>query len=351
MKTPADPPVFRIDPETLDFPLPDHLIAQEPVAERDSARLMVLRRSTGTMEHRYFSDLPEFLAPGDTLVINIARVNHAKLIGRKPTGGRVEVIVLGPDGRKDHWRALVRPRLSIGTEFQLASVSAVLRERTEEGENIVEIPGEPLNRLMETEGRVPLPPYIKRDVDDRRHQQDARDYQTVYGSVPGSVAAPTAGLHFSEPLLEKLRSNGVDVVPVVLHVGWGTFRPISTGVAAHRMLAESYELAEESVRRLLRARADGRRIIAVGTTSTRVLESLPENVASAGARGETSLFVRPGHQFRWIDGLITNFHVPRSTPIAMASAFAGMEPLEKAYREAVRERYRFFSYGDAMLIL
>ena len=342
---------FRIAADTLDFNLPDDLIAQDPLTQRDQARLLVLDRSRRELDHRSFADLTGYLRAGDLLVLNAARVNPAKLVGRKATGGRVEIILLAPLGR-GAWKALARPFLKDGAEILFAGEArATVAGRFSDGEYRLQFGGGDPGALMSAEGRLPLPPYIKRAADDPRHALDRELYQTVYAKTPGSVAAPTAGLHFTDALLAGLRAKGIEIATLVLHVGWGTFRPIAARVQDHRMLSERYEIRAESAAAIARARRDKRRIVAVGTTCTRVLESLPDDFSGEAASGETDLFIRPGFGFRWVGGLITNFHVPRSTPVALTAAFAGMERLESAYADAIHRRYRFFSYGDAMLIL
>lgn len=341
--------MFHINPRTLDFDLPENLIAQEPLRERDQARLLVLNRSNGKIEHRIFSDFPAYLKPGDVLVVNKAKVSRAKLIGRKPTGGKVEAIFLGAMDQPGLWKALVRPLLKEGTSFSVTEgISVVIEGRTALGEYVLRVAHDNFEKILERHGQVPLPPYIKRDETDARHATDQVDYQTVFAAVSGSVAAPTAGLHFSENLLSRLKSAGVVIVEVLLHVGWGTFRPIAGLVEQHQMLPEKYEVSESAFAELVHAKKENRRILAVGTTSTRTLESIG---VGRTLKGDTSLFIKPGFQFQCVDALITNLHVPRSTPVSLTAAFAGLNNLEKAYAEAIAQKYRFFSYGDAMLIL
>lgn len=340
---------LRIDPETLDFDLPADRIAQAALPQRDAARLLVLDRRSGALEHRRFADLPSYLRAGDVLVINRARVDRARLVGRKATGGRAELILIAaePDGA---WRALVRPKMRPGTELIFETGSATVVAQAASGEYAVRFK-EDASHLLAREGRIPLPPYIKRDPSDPRAEADAGDYQTVYADAPGSLAAPTAGLHFTDELLAEIKRIGVVVAPLVLHVGWGTFRPIAGAVADHRMLSERFSLPAATAKSIIAAKTEGRRIIAVGTTSTRVLESLPESLAAEDRIGETDIFITPGFKFRWVDSLVTNFHVPKSTPVALTAAFAGHENLERSYASAIESGYRFFSYGDAMLIL
>ena len=339
-----------IDPTTLNFELPEDRIAQEPLAQRDHAKLMVLDRGAGTLEHRIFSEIADYLRAGDLLVLNKAKVDAVKLVGRKTTGGQVEMIFLGPNGNLGEWRALVRPLLKDNTDVEFdGECRATVLGRAEQGEFRVRVDEKSLDALLKTQGRVPLPPYIKRSKTDKRHRSDQRDYQTVYAAAPGSIAAPTAGLHFTQSLLERLRRNHVEILEILLHVGWGTFRPIAGAVDEHRMLAERYEVDEGIAARLRFAKREGSRVIAVGTTCTRTLETIAD--PAAPLVGESALFIKPGFPFRMLDALITNFHVPRSTPVALTAAFAGLPLLEKAYAAAIENKYRFYSYGDAMLIL
>lgn len=338
---------FRIDPETLDFDLPADRIAQTPAPERDQARLFVLERSSGNISHRRFFELADHLNPGDVLVLNKAKVSKAKLTGKKSTGGKVEVIFLERLNGGNEWKALVRPLVKDGTEFEVGThLKVAVKGRLESGEYALQIKQGDVQTALTAEGRLPLPPYIKRAPDDPLTALDEREYQTIYASNEGSVAAPTAGLHFSEKLLTQLKAKGVQVVEILLHVGWGTFKPIVDTVASHRMLGEKYEVSPEAMKELTSAKKEKRRIVAVGTTCTRTLESLD----GAALKGETSLFIRPGFEFKWVDALITNFHVPRSTPVSLTAAFAGLANLERAYEAAIAGNYRFYSYGDAMLI-
>lgn len=344
--------IFRIHPATLDFELPEELIAQEPTPQRDQARLLVLNKKVGSIEHRVFADLVDYLQAGDVLVINRARVNTSKVEAKKTTGGRVEIVFLEKTSALDTWKALVRPLLKEGTEILFSTGErAIQAGRAEEGENLIRFLSGSADEVMKKDGRVPLPPYIKRTPADPRRRSDEENYQTVYASEPGSVAAPTAGLHFSEGLLARLKAKGVLIAPLLLNVGWGTFRPITGDVAAHRMLPETFSMPIETYREIEKAKKENRRVITVGTTSTRVVESVPENAVAENLQGATNLFITPGFSFRWIQGLITNLHVPKSTPVSLTAAFAGLSLLEKAYHQAIENKYRFFSYGDAMLVL
>ncbi|MGI6127191.1 MAG: tRNA preQ1(34) S-adenosylmethionine ribosyltransferase-isomerase QueA [Planifilum sp.] len=343
-----------MDVSQFDFHLPEELIAQSPLPHRSASRLMVLHRETGKLEHRSFSDLTEYLRPKDVLVINDTRVRPARLIGtKKATGGRVEILLLKPLG-DDRWEVLAKParRLKPGhaIRFGNGELQAVVEGESDvAGGRIVRLlyEAEDLEALLERLGEMPLPPYI------RRRLGDPERYQTVYARAVGSAAAPTAGLHFTPELLEALRARGVDIAAITLHVGLGTFRPVTAErVEDHRMHAEYYEVGEEAAERIRAARSQGGRVVAVGTTSVRTLESVAgmhgEIVPS---RGWTDIFIYPGYRFRAVDALITNFHLPRSTLLMLVSAFASRQQILDAYREAVNRRYRFFSFGDAMLIL
>ncbi len=356
---------------TVDFhyELPAELIAQHPTRERDGSRLMVLDRGKREWRHGQFRDLLRYLEPGDLLVLNDSRVIPARMRGMKVgTGGAVEVLIVDENRRNDWW-AMVRPgkRVKAGTRLRLVGrlpgggfLDAIVREKSAEGRYRLEFLGEAdvLDRLSEL-GEVPLPPYIERcgGVLDR---EDGERYQTVYARVPGSVAAPTAGLHFTQALLDEARARGVGIGHVTLHVGWGTFAPVKTDtLEQHPMHAERYELSEGAAEAVWRTREAGGRVVAVGTTTLRVLESaaMEHGGQPRSGSGQTSLFVYPPFRFRVVDALVTNFHLPESTLLMLVSAFAspgetaGREWMLAAYGEAVRERYRFFSYGDAMLIL
>jgi S-adenosylmethionine:tRNA ribosyltransferase-isomerase len=346
--------VSEYQTDSYEYELPAELIAQQPVEPRDSARLLVVDRAVGTVAHRRFRDLPELLSPRDLLVGNRSRVIAARLHGSKlPTGGAVEILLLRARG-DGAWDALVRPgkRLSIGTRvgFGDREVFAEIVDRTEFGGRAVrfvdragsQLGGLAFERWLDAHGQVPLPPYIHEPL------ADPERYQTVYAQEPGSAAAPTAGLHFTSGLLFELRERGVGLAQVTLHVGLDTFRPVEVeDLREHRIHSEWCELSEPTARRIAAARRGGARVVAIGTTAVRVLET------SGGQpyRGDTRLFIYPGYQFRVVDGLITNFHLPRSSLLMLVSAFAGSELIRRAYQVAIAERYRFFSFGDAMLIL
>ncbi len=364
----------------FDYELPQELIAQDPLVRRDSSRLMVLDKKSGDVTHRHFYDVTEYLKPGDCLVINNTRVIPARLIGnRYPTGGAAELLLLK---RKDadRWECLVRPgkrlkegaKLSFGDGLLYATVLEVL----EDGNRIVEFSYEGIfEEVLDALGEMPLPPYITHKLEDKNR------YQTVYAKYDGSAAAPTAGLHFTPELLEKVRQIGVGIAEVTLHVGLGTFRPVQAEeITDHHMHSEYYEITPEAADLINETKRRGGRIISVGTTSTRTLEScagkmIRENAGSDGASSgdvfyggngtdssgnpiwvrpdsdNTEIFIYPGYEFKVVDALITNFHLPQSTLLMLVSAMAGRENVLAAYEEAVRERYRFFSFGDAMLII
>ncbi|MEE4384647.1 MAG: tRNA preQ1(34) S-adenosylmethionine ribosyltransferase-isomerase QueA [Pseudomonadales bacterium] len=338
------------------FHLPEELIAQEALEDRAASRLLVLDGATGTLAHHGFRDLPGLLAPGDLVVFNDTRVIPARLFGTKESGGRVEVLV---ERVLPGHRVLAQVRASKspkpGTQLVLgedrgAPVSVTMRERREDL-FLLQFPEDrPVEAVLETAGHVPLPPYIRREdrADDRER------YQTVYARVPGSVAAPTAGLHFTAGILEALEARGVETAFVTLHVGAGTFQPVRVDdVEAHRMHAERLVVSEATVAAIRACRARGGRVIAVGTTVVRALESAAEGGEAPGVpratEEETEIFIYPGYRYRVIDGLITNFHLPESTLLMLVAAFAGRDAVLAAYENAVAERYRFFSYGDAML--
>ena len=341
----------RLDLDDYDYTLPPERIAQHPLPERDAGRLLVVDRRRADFEHRSVSDLPCLLDPGDLLVVNATRVLPARLRGRKPSGGAVEALLLGPESGGDArhralFRGRARPGLRIRFEGGGAAVEAEIVEVCERGEVVLAFePGVSPYAV----GEVPLPPYIQREAPCA---EDAERYQTTFARVPGAVAAPTAGLHLSERLLEALSARGIGRAEIVLHVGPGTFRPLGEReLAAGRLHSERYELCEESADRIVRTRAEGRRVVAVGTTSARVLEACadPEGHVRAAA-GETDLFLRPGSRFLATDALLTNFHLPRSSLLLLVAGFAGRERVLAAYAEAIACGYRFYSYGDAMLI-
>lgn len=340
--------------ELFDYELPPGLIAQSPLERRDASRLLVLERRSGGIEHRAFSDLPSYLVPGDVLVLNRSRVRRARLACTLPGGGRAEVLLLRPlDEGLKRWEALGRPsrRLRPGTRVtvQPGRLDCRVLENLGGGELRVELlfpEGADPEGLIEELGRVPLPPYIKGEI------ADAERYQTVYASATGSVAAPTAGLHFTPDTLAGIRKRGVGECFVELRIGLDTFRPVrEEEVEDHPMHSEEVEVGEEACQAVNAAREAGGRVAAVGTTVVRALESAWSDRALRPLRGSTELFVYPGYEFVCTDVMLTNFHLPRSTLLMLVCAFGGTEAVLGAYREAVRERYRFYSFGDAMLII
>jgi S-adenosylmethionine:tRNA ribosyltransferase-isomerase len=353
----------------FDYDLPPELIAQTPIEPRDASRLLVVNRASGELAHRHFRDLGDYLRPGDLLVANRSRVIPARLAGRKAdTGGAVEALLLArrPDLGPEYWEALVRPgrRIREGQELRFeragqTALSASVVARTEAGGRILRFAppasGEPLDAVLAQLGTMPLPPYIHAQLENTER------YQTVYSREPGSAAAPTAGLHFTPELLARLAAQGVETAYVLLHVGLDTFRPVEEeNPNDHKMHSEAFELGEQAAAQINAARERGGRVVAVGTTTVRVLESLPDAPQVAPCQGRTTLFITPGYRFRYVDALITNFHLPRSSLMMLVSAFAGtgretpadgLDLIRRAYAEAIAQRYRFFSFGDAMLLL
>lgn len=334
----------------FDYHLPPELIAQAPAEPRDSSRLMVVHRDTGRLEHRIFREIIEYIQPGDVLVANQSRVIPARLYGRKvPTGGKVELLLLTRRGER-MWEALVRGRrIREGVRIRVGggecSLEGTVVAITESGGRLIEFE-RPIEPLLKEIGVVPLPPYIHQPVSDPER------YQTVYARIEGSVAAPTAGLHFTPELMQRIEEKGAHFVFVTLHISLDTFRPVKEEkVEDHRMHSEYCELDEGAAQAINQARQEGRRIIAVGTTSVRVLETAATGEGVRPFRGWTDLFIYPGYRFKVVDAMITNFHLPRSTLIMLVSAFAGRDLILRAYEEAIRLRYRFYSFGDAMLIL
>ena len=339
--------------EDLDYELPPELIAQHPAARREDARLLVIDRTSGALEDTHFADLGAWLRAGDVLALNETRVFPARLDVRRPSGGRIELLFVRPEA-SGAWRVLARPAKRAVPGSTLTSPDGGLTlevvELGEDGERLVRVVHGDLSQTLAAHGHVPLPPYIHR----AEEPGDRERYQTVYARIDGAVAAPTAGLHFSDELLRGLEAQGVARAPVLLHVGPGTFRPIAApDPAQHRMDEEWFELAAESARRLGDSRAAGGRIVAVGTTAVRALESACDANGGAigAARGWTRKFILPPYRFQAVDALVTNFHLPRTTLLLLVAAFAGAELMRAAYAHAVRERYRFYSYGDAMLIV
>ena len=345
-----------------DYVLPPGYIARYPADRRDGSRLLVLPQGSGALQHLRFNELPSLLRAGDLLVVNESRVLPVRLLGRKPTGAACEVLLLRPleDGRGEglpgfgstRWEALVRPgsKLKPGRTVEISpELRVVIEGGAPGGGRVVRLESAgPVTEVLERVGRIPLPPYLQREAEDL----DRERYQTVYAREPGSVAAPTAGLHFTDELLGRVAAAGVGVARVTLHVGPGTFRPVDMErLGEHEMHRESWRVSEEAAQSVRDVRASGGRVWAVGTTVVRTLESAvgEDGVVRAGS-GETDLFIRPGFVFRAVDGMITNFHLPRSTLLMLVAAFAGHGPTMAAYQAAVEQGYRFYSYGDAMII-
>ncbi len=345
-----------------DYDLPEELIAQQPLGQRADSRLLVLNRQSGEATHRQFHDLPELLRPSDLLVVNDTRVVPGRLIGRKPHGGRVEALILDyvqACSRSDDPHRLIcqcllkaSKRPVQGTVLTFGpDLSGTVLDFAEGLFQVRFESREPFEEVLEKIGKVPLPPYIKRD-DDQDGRADRFNYQTVYARQKGAVAAPTAGLHFTAPLLEKLKRKGIRIAPVTLHVSYGTFRPVRVDdIREHRMHSETYQICDATAEAINQTKAAGARVVGVGTTSVRTLEYAADATGRIAAGcGDCDLFIYPGFEFKIIDALITNFHLPQSTLLMLVSAFAGREKILTAYREAVAEAYRFFSYGDAMFI-
>lgn len=334
------------------YDLPPELIAQTPLADRTASKLLVMNRESGAITHKIFRDITDYLRPGDCLVMNNTRVIPARLYGSKEgTGGKIEFLLL-KRLELDTWEVILKPgkKAKVGSRFEFGGglLKAEVLEIVEDGKRIVRFEYEGVwEELLDRLGEMPLPPYIKEKLEDRER------YQTVYSKIEGSAAAPTAGLHFTEELLEKIRAMGVHTAYLTLHVGLGTFRPVSVeNVEEHIMHTEHYEVTAEAAETINQTRQNGGRIIAVGTTSVRTLETVAaQDGTLKPAVGETNIFIYPGYEFKAVDGLITNFHLPESTLLMLVSAFAGKEHIFHAYEEAVKENYRFFSFGDAMLLL
>lgn len=334
-----------------DYDLPEELIAQDPLEDRSSSRLMVLDRQTGDVEHRHFTDILEYLHPGDCLVINNTKVIPARLFGvKEDTQAKIEVLLLKRK-ENDIWETLVKPgkKAKPGTKLVFGDglLTAEVVDVVEEGNRLIQFHYDGIfEEILDQLGQMPLPPYITHQLKDKNR------YQTVYAKYDGSAAAPTAGLHFTKELLQKVKDMGVDIAEVTLHVGLGTFRPVKVeNVLDHHMHSEFYMVSQEAADKINRAKESGHRVIAVGTTSTRTLEAAADkNGRLHETSGWTEIFIYPGYQFKVIDALITNFHLPQSTLVMLVSALAGREHVLHAYEIAVKERYRFFSFGDAMLI-
>ena len=332
------------------YDLPEELIAQTPAEPRDSSRLLVYHKSSGEIEHKVFRDVLDYLKPGDVLVVNNTRVLPARLYGKKESGAQIEVLLLKRIDLNT-WETLAKPgkRLKVGTEIIFSeNLKGKIKSDTDFGGKIIEFEFDGVfEDIISKCGVMPLPPYIHKQYKDKER------YQTVYNKITGSSAAPTAGLHFTNELLEKIRAKGVEIIEVLLHVGLGTFRPVNeNSILEHKMHSEYIEVTSENATKLNNAKREGRRIIAVGTTSVRVLESATDNNGIIHpCQKETDIFIYPGYKFKMVDGLITNFPLPESTLVMLVSAFIGYDETMKMYNTAVKEKYRFFSFGDATLLI
>lgn len=338
--------------DDFDYYLPEELIAQTPLQKRDSSKMLVLNKNTGNIEHKHFTDILDYLEEGDTLVVNDTKVIPARLIGEKEETGAVIEVLLLKNTMGDTWEALVKParRIKVGSvvSFGNGKLRAKCIKEDEEGKRLFELIYDGIfYEILDELGTMPLPPYIHEKLED----QDR--YQTVYAKVIGSAAAPTAGLHFTEDLLNKLREKKINIARVTLHVGLGTFRPVKVeDVTKHKMHSEYYEIDQENIDIINKTKENGKRLVVVGTTSVRVLETVMNKYQKlVPCSGFTDIFIYPGYQFKLVDNLITNFHLPKSTLIMLVSALAGKENIINAYSEAVKNKYRFFSFGDSMFII
>jgi len=346
--------------DKLQYHLPPELIAQQPGDTRSSSRLLVLSRINGDTSDSRFDRIGDFLAPGDCLVLNDTKVLQARFFGRRPTGGKLEGLFLA-ETETGTWKVLLKTSRKVkpGDLFYLKDKAkkdfcrAIVLDKTADGTCRLKIETDAdTETILDNIGFPPLPPYIKRDDDLATAQIDKQRYQTVYAKIPGAVAVPTAGLHFPKPLIERLQLAGINFAYIPLHVGAGTFKPITAeNLEDHQMHQERFSIDEENARIINAAKDKGGRIITVGTTSTRTLETMATNSRIQAASGETKLFIKPGYKFKIIDAMITNFHLPKSSLLALVAAFAGLENILAAYRHAIEQRYRFYSYGDAMLII
>jgi S-adenosylmethionine:tRNA ribosyltransferase-isomerase len=345
------------------YEIPKNLIAQKPVENRQDSRLFVINRASGKFYHRKFSDIIEYFSPGDCLVINITKVVPSRLFGKKSNGGKIELLFLDPCQQNERYKVLLKPFLPIGKSvyFEYGYKCQVMA-KTETGETLVKFNKSGILDFLQKRGIMPLPPYINRKgaLAQELSDFDKQRYQTVYAKNLGAIAAPTAGLHFTEDILEKLKEKGVNIAKLTLCIGWGTFKPIiATELNNHNMLSEKFNLDRTNAEIINAAIKNKKKVIAVGTTSVRAIESIATGIVESSKEkiyvkeyaGETSIFIYPGYQFKIINALITNLHLPKSTPLMMASAFSSRELMLKAYSNAIQKKYRFFSYGDSMLIL
>lgn len=335
------------------FNLPNELIAQTPSEKRGESRLLVLDKKTGLLNHKMITDFPQLIEEGTLIVLNNSRVRKARIYGTSLTGGKVEFLLIKQIS-SDSWETMVskRKKQRVNKEFNFSGdVKGVITELSE-NRTVIKFSREIDDPWLDTYGHMPLPPYIKREDT----KEDSKRYQTVYAEITGSVAAPTAGLHFTDSILDELKAKNIEIVSVTLHVGLGTFLPVRTEIVEeHKMHTEEYEISEDTALKINKAKMEGRKILAVGTTSVRTLESAFEGLATDGliksGKGKTDIYIYPGYEFKVVDQMLTNFHTPDSSLILLVSAFAGKENIKKAYTEAINKKYRFFSYGDAMLII
>jgi len=348
-----------------DYEIPAELIAQKPVENRADSRLFVIRKESGKFEHRKFSDIAEYFNEGDCLVINTTKVVPSRLFGKKISGGKVELLFLDPCQSGAEYRVLMKPFLETGKKVYFnGGFECAVKSKTEYGESVVEFNKTGVLEFLQKHGIMPLPPYINRKngLAEKLSDFDKERYQTVYAGAPGAIAAPTAGLHFTDGIFKALKNKGVNLAQLTLHVGWGTFKPIvSADLNEHKMMSEKYYIDAENAEIINESIRNNKKVASVGTTSTRALESLAEKAITNQMQngktyigefsGETSIFIHPGYKFKVINALITNLHLPKSTPLMMASAFCTREIMLNAYKEAVKEKYRFFSYGDSMIII
>lgn len=339
----------------LDYPLPSELIAKQPLSKRDMARLLVLHRKTGNIEHKQFFQIIDYLEPGDLVIINNTKVIPARLIAKKPTGGKLEILLIREKQSSENatvWEVMTRG--SYRGELFIDEVSAIIENNSNGRILTFKMNSQQVRELIDKKGFMPLPPYIKR----KPVESDRVNYQTVFAKYNGSIAAPTAGLHFTRELLNKIEDKGVLIKELTLHVGVGTFKPLKVNnVQEHKMDPEYFEIPRQLIEEINNTKKKGKKVVATGTTTTRAIEGYAsEQYTDMGSnkeiiRGSTDIFIYPGYKFKIVDALITNFHLPRSTPLALVCAFAGIDMIKKAYKEAIEQKYRFFSYGDAMLIL
>lgn len=345
------------------YEIPHELIAQKPAEKRTDSRLFVIYKESGKFEHRKFSDIACYFEKGDCIIVNKTKVVPSRLFGKKISGGKVELLFLDPCQAQSEYNVLMKPFLEPGKKVYFAEgYECLVKSRTDAGEVIVEFNKPDIAEFLEKHGIMPLPPYINRKggLAEKLSDFDRERYQTVYAGDPGAIAAPTAGLHFTDEILDALKNKGVNVAELTLHVGWGTFKPIvSADLNDHRMMSEKYYIDKNNASIINETIKNNRRVASVGTTSTRALESLAKETGFCENgktyikefSGETSIFIYPGYKFKIINTLITNLHLPKSTPLMMASAFCSRKIMLKAYEEAVKEKYRFFSYGDSMIII